>query len=520
MKKFVVLKFVSMASIVAVISMFFLAGCAEDPANSSNNGGDGISSSGGTTAAVRNITLKNSTSYTINGIWMKPSTSHDWGNNLWGYSYLNDEQSKTLDFSPALSAGVTYDIRLQTSTGNYIFIKYRIKISTGLNITFTVNDLTDESDYPSITVQNRTGADFNGFYIKPSVSEDWGKSFSNISNNNNGTAKIFIPPSSYTKFDIQMKSSDPTNTYTMRNVTITDGMVLMFTREDADSPITGSPIIVIENNTGYTINGIWIRKPTSHDWGNNLWGYSYLNDNQSRTFILSQSLSANNIYDIRLQTSSSDYTYIKYRLSIVSDGMVVTFNATDLNDESDYPSITIQNRTGATLNGFYVKPSVSEDWGKSFNNISNNNNGTAKILIPPSSYTEFDIQVTSTNPTATYTMRNVTIADGMVFMFTRANADNSIAGSQVIVIENNTGYTINGIWIKSSITDDWGSNLWGYSYLNDNQSRTFELSQSVGSVDIRLSTNSSTTGGSQFIKRSLLVSDGMVVTFAGSDFTE
>jgi len=485
--------------------------------SSSSSSGIGISSSGGSGVSVAYITIKNSTGYTISEIYVKLSTSTDWGNNLWGYSYLSDGDTKELNFSKPLSAGKKYDIRL-SSSGN-VFTKYNSSVD-GRTIVFTTADLTDESNFPSITIQNRTGVSFNEIYVRPSsmseASSDWGKNYGSLSNNSNQSITIPIPPSNYTSFDIQMRSSNPTNTYTKR-VTVSNGTVVTYTSADSDNPLIGLPIVVIDNNTGYSIGGIWIRQPTSTDWGDNLWGYSYLSDGESRTFTLSKSLSENNVYDIRLeQNSSNGFMFIKYRVT-VSEGMIIKFTTADLNNESDHPSITVQNRIGVNSDELYIKPSSSGDWGKSFGYISNNNSRTVIIPIPPSSYTSFDIQIRSSNPTSTYTMQNVPVTDGMILTFTRANADSPLIGSPIIVIENNTTYTISGIWIKSSVSTDWGNNLWGYSYLSDRESRTFELSQSAGSIDIRLSTNSSTTGGNQFVKSNLSISDGMVITFTGSD---
>jgi hypothetical protein len=196
-----------------------------------------------------------------------------------------------------------------------------------MTITFTQNDYNDGSSFPSITVQNRSGVSFNSIHVKPSSSSDWGASFGNISNNYDKTVTIPIPPSSYTVFDIQMRSSNPTNTYTRSNVTISNGMVLTFTSADRDNPTIELPVIVILNNTGYYIYYLYIKPSTSSDWGS--YDYAYLSDGESRTVSLSQSLSANNIYDIRLYTgSSSGYNFIKTNVT-VTEGMIVTFDVSD-----------------------------------------------------------------------------------------------------------------------------------------------------------------------------------------------
>ena len=526
MKKFVFLKFASMAAIVTVISLFFLVGCAEDPAGNSSSGGGGGDDNGGggnPGVSVSRITLKNGTGYTISGIYVKLSTSTDWGNNLYGYSSLSDGQTREITFSQPLSTGEKYDIRLSQSSngGDLNFRKYNLSID-GRTIVFSTADLNDGSNLPSISIQNRTGVRFDAIYIRPSSmpesSSDWGRDYGSLSNNSDQSVTIPIPPSNYTSFDIKVKSSNPTNTYTKR-VTVSNGMVVTYTSADSDNPTIGNPIIVIDNSTGYSISGIYIKPSTSTDWGNNLYDYSTLSDGRSRTFTLSQPIPIQNVYDIRLSQSSNggDINFRKYKFT-VSDGMIITFTVNDLNDGSDLPTITIQNRVGIAFNSLHIKPSISSDWdSRNFGSISNNNNLSVTIPIPPSNYNIFDIQTRSTNPANTYTMRNITITDGMVLTFTRVNSDNSLIGNPIIVIENNTGYSISGIWIKSSDSDDWGSNLYNYNSLSDGGSRTFDLSQSTGSIDIRLGTSSSITSGNQFVKSNLSISDGMIVTFTGND---
>ena len=329
-----------------VFSAMVLVGCAvTDPegsgeSGSSDDGGGG----GGGTNGNPTITIKNNTGYTIggdwnnnHGIWIKPSTSAlSWGDNLAFYygDDLPDGKSRTFTLSQPLSSNSVYDIRL--GGGGYNFRKYGVTISNGMTITFTTNDLDDGSAQPSISIQNRSGKTFNSIHIKPSAISDWGESFGSISNNNNLSVTILIPPSNYTAFDIQTRIANTPNTYTKSNVTISNDMTLTFTSADADNPTTELPVIVIQNNTGYTIggdwnnnHGIWIRPSTSSSWGDNLAFYygDDLPNGESRAFTLSQLLSAHNVYDIRL--GGGGFNFIKYNVT-VSEGMILTFTTTDL----------------------------------------------------------------------------------------------------------------------------------------------------------------------------------------------
>jgi hypothetical protein len=316
-----------------------------------------------------------------------------------------------------------------------------------------------------------------------------------------------------------MRSSNPTNTYTKKKVTVSDGMVLIYTSADSDNPLIGTPIIVIQNNTGYTISGIYIKPSNSTDWGSDLLGYSSLGDRALRTFSLSEQLSVNSVYDIRLESSSGVYTFRRYAVN-VSDGMIITFTAANLDDGNNLPSITVQNRTGVSFNAIYVKPSKASDWGKDYGSLSNNSDKSIDIPIPSSNYTVFDIQMKSSNPTNTYTRNNVTISNGMVLTYTSADSDNSLIGPPIIVIQNNTGYTIGSIYIKPSDSANWGSDLLGYYSLVDNVSRTFTLSQSLSANSVYDISLKSSSGGYEFAKYNVTVSEGMIMVFTVSDLQQ
>jgi hypothetical protein len=275
-----------------------------------------------------------------------------------------------------------------------------------------------------------------------------------------------------------------------------------------DTPST----ITIRNNTGHWINSWWIKPSTSTNWGSANW--VFLNDGESGT----ASLTANNVYDIRLSTDqfASGQNFIKYGVTI-SRGMTITFTASDFDSgQHNIPTISIQNRTGVSFDSVRIRPSVSSDWGTSFGTVSNNAQQNFTIPIPPSNFTTFDIQTSSTNPTTTYTRNNVTLTNGTVLTFTSADRDTLISGRLVIVIQNNTGHWINSWWIRPSGSTDWGSADW--VFINDGESRTHSFPPTVSpgnSFDIRLSTDQFATGFN-FI-RTITVSEGMTIIFTASD---
>jgi len=314
-----IFKWVGFITIVAVIG-FSMFGCEEFLGSAIGGGGTG--------GSVSNINIRNNTGYTIMYSWIKPSTSTSWGWDIGPMWY--DGDTRPINFSQALPSNVKYDIRLRTSlSGGYIFTKYGVNISNGATITFNINDLDNGSTLPTITIQNRAGVSFNSVHLKPSSVNDWNTSIGSVSNNSNLSFTIPIPSSNHTIFDIQMRSSNPTNTYTRNNVTISDGMNFMFTSADRDNPTIELPVIVIQNNTGYTIYYGYLKPSTSPTWGSDFMP-STLSDGQSRTVTLPQSLSANSVYDIRLRTSfSGGHVFTKNNVT-VTEGMILTFTTSDL----------------------------------------------------------------------------------------------------------------------------------------------------------------------------------------------
>jgi len=244
-------------------------------------------------------------------------------------------KSRTFAIPQLLLAQGGHDVRLsQQSNGTgHNFRRYGLTLTSGMTLTFTTADfVAGTSHHQSITIQNRSGVNFASVHIKPSASPEWDtNSFGTLSNNSNMSASVPIPPSNFSVFDIQARSVNPANTYTINNVTVSDGTTVLFTSANADNPPMGFPVIVIQNNTGYGINGIWIRTSTSTDWGSNLWGWQSLTAGQSRTFTLPQLLTAQSLYDIRLsqQSNGTGHNFIRSNITM-TEGIVVTLTVSDL----------------------------------------------------------------------------------------------------------------------------------------------------------------------------------------------
>jgi hypothetical protein len=324
------IKLIGIIALVAVIGFSMLA--CDFGGNDDSKGGNGVNPT---------IHIKNNTGNTFlmglgGSLFIKPDTeAGSWGSGNYRIGYaFNDGETFDITLSQPLSVHKVYDFRL---TGSGDFRKYGVTVSNGMTITFTTNDLNDGSADPKITIQNRSGKTFDSIHIKPSVSSDWSESSGWVGNNSDRDVTILIPPSNYTVFDIQMRSTNPTNTYTRSNITVSNGMTLLFTSADADSQTIELPVIVIQNNTGYAIEygmftfrmGIWIRPSTEEGWGDGLYMGSWtpnIDDGTSRAFSLSQHLSTQNIYDIRIK--AGEHYFAKYNVT-VTEGMIITFTTSD-----------------------------------------------------------------------------------------------------------------------------------------------------------------------------------------------
>jgi len=322
MKKF--FKLFGIIALVAVIglSMFACGG------NGTGDGDDeeGEDGSGGGGGITPTITIKNNTGYEVY-LYIKPSTEvKEWGYNQLDYSWstLSDGGSYNCTLSKTISECSKYDIRLYG--GTYNFIKFGVTVSNRSSFTFTTSDLYNMNSLPKITIQNRSGKNFDSVKIKPSSApdSDYGD-FGYLSNNSdNDNINIIIPSTNYTEFDIQAKSSNPTNTYTKTNVTITNGTTILITSADRVNSSIEPPVIVIKNNTGYEVQ-VFIRSMGSTDWGYNQLSYSWSTLGDGGLTAISVT---SGYIDIKLKSYYYSYNFIQKNV-LVEEGKVYTFTSSD-----------------------------------------------------------------------------------------------------------------------------------------------------------------------------------------------
>jgi len=332
MKK--IFKIFGFIALIMVIGFLMAACLSEEKPGDGDDGNDGGGGGGGT-GTKPTVTIKNNTGYTIGDIYFKPSTeTREWGNDyLWHYDMkLEDKKSGDYTLDQPLTVHNVYDIQL--NGGGYNFVKFGVTVSNRMTITFTTADLNNLSSLPKITIQNRSGKNFDSVFIVPSAlnptnPDDWGKDFGSAGNNSDKTdINILVAPTNYTVFDIQARSSNPTNTYNKKNVTVTNGMTVLFTPLDRTNPTIEDPVIVVINNTGYNSNNVsadGVRiKASGAEWGNQLWGY--LPNNNSRSFSVSKTLGSQ--IDVKLTCNDGAQSFVKSNLPLADS--VLTFTMSDL----------------------------------------------------------------------------------------------------------------------------------------------------------------------------------------------
>jgi hypothetical protein len=135
------------------------------------------------------------------------------------------------------------------------------------------------------------------------------------------------------------------------------------------------PSITVINNTGHTIEYLYVSSNASDDWEDDVLGRRVLEE--GKEFKLS--LPENGTYDFRAVDKDDD-TYFKWNV-VVRGNLTITFTADDYEEENggldasqqpytttSAPSgqtwVTISNQTGYEIYYLYVSPGDADGWGK------------------------------------------------------------------------------------------------------------------------------------------------------------
>ena len=91
------------------------------------------------------------------------------------------------------------------------------------------------------------------------------------------------------------------------------------------------PSIRIVNNTGFSIYYIYASPSDNDNWGPDLLGDDILENGQTFTYRLPESLSRTSVYDIGLEDEDGD-TYVKWEVKLTNNARIV-FTIDDLEED-------------------------------------------------------------------------------------------------------------------------------------------------------------------------------------------
>jgi len=276
----------------------------------------------GSTAPNRTITIRNNTGYSIWGFNLKPSISSGGSKSIDYYSSIYNGESRVYTLPADIPNNSIYDLFITSSYGD--FSKYYITITNGMTINFSSSDFDDGNKNLKITIRNRSGV-YLSCFIKPSSGSDWGVNLGTVNNNSESSITLPFLLTNFNVFDIQMRSSGPENIYTKINITVSNGMIVIYTPNDSDNSNIVTPVIIFQNDTGYSIWGCSIKPSASPNWVSVEY-YSSINNGASRAYTLPASLPNNGIYDFQFTSSHGNFT--KNNVSM-SYGMTLTFTSSD-----------------------------------------------------------------------------------------------------------------------------------------------------------------------------------------------
>ncbi|MDR2702406.1 MAG: hypothetical protein LBB72_08245 [Spirochaetaceae bacterium] len=91
------------------------------------------------------IRIVNNTGFSIYYIFVSPSESDDWGDELLGDDYLEDGDYITVRLSQPLSRTNVYDFRVEDEDED-LYFKWEVTVTNNARIVFTLDDLYIEDD--------------------------------------------------------------------------------------------------------------------------------------------------------------------------------------------------------------------------------------------------------------------------------------------------------------------------------------------------------------------------------------
>ena len=184
------------------------------------------------------ITIVNNTGYTFTHLFVSPTTSAVWGDDVLGNQVLASGASFSVTLPYSLTTIDTYDIMaVDTDVDGYI--KWNVRVAAGDRIVLTMSDFVGSvqgQTLPQITVVNNTGYPFVRLYVSPTASDVWGNNVlgDRVLPSGSQIAVTLPHPINVTNtYDIMAVDTDG-DSYTKWNVTVSPNGRIEFVFGDID----------------------------------------------------------------------------------------------------------------------------------------------------------------------------------------------------------------------------------------------------------------------------------------------
>jgi hypothetical protein len=372
-------------------------------------------------AAKASLTVVNSTTLSITGVYMSPASSGSWGLNQLTSSIVPGA-SRTI---ANISAGL-YDLRAVANDGSYIE-RFGVQLTQGGLFTWTLT-----ASAGSLKVVNNYAYPITELYVASSTSSTWGGNQLSAPIPVGGSLTLTnIPAGAY---DLRAVGSDGAYVENY-DVSITAGGLFTWTL----SVSTGALKVV--NNYNFPITELYVASSTSSTWGAN---------QLSAPIPVGGSITLTDIpegmYDLR--AVASDAAYVEnYDVSITA-GELFTWTLSPAPEATG--SLKVVNNYNYPITELYVASSSSSTWGANQLSAPIPVGGSFTLTdIPEDTY---DLAAVASDG-AYVENYGVSITAGGLFTWTLSPA---ATGSLKVV--NNYTYPITELYVASSTSTTWGSN--------------------------------------------------------------
>ena len=143
----------------------------------------GLSSMVKAEESANDFTLVNKTGYAISKVFVGPTKSDDWGENILSQEVLEDGASVAIKFHPKASTTGTYDLKVTYQIDNSSVVWYGYDLTKIKSITIHYDKEKDKTSAETeaaesmndFTLVNKTGYVIDKVFVGPSKSEEWGE---------------------------------------------------------------------------------------------------------------------------------------------------------------------------------------------------------------------------------------------------------------------------------------------------------------------------------------------------------